>query len=105
MNAGNSPRPSNAGITNRSPNVGCRSHLTSFDTNSKCSLIYFVTGEGPPSWHSTDRHMPPVMLVETLNAKRTWVVPMDQLAAVHRCLGRYDGPTHPAEGVKQSVTA
>lgn len=59
----------------------------------------------PRRWTSKHRDMPPVILVETLNPKRTWVVPMDQLAAVHRCIGQYDGPTHPAEGVRQAVPA
>jgi hypothetical protein len=40
-------------------------------------------------------HMPPVILVETLNPRRTWVLPMDQVAAVHRCLGECKSPTYP----------
>ena len=42
--------------------------------------------------------MPPVILVETLNPHRTWIVQMDQLAAVHRCIGECLRPTYPAGG-------
>lgn len=63
------------------------------------SLLKRLITPIPRRWTGKNRHMPPVILVETLNPKRTWVVPMDQLAAVHRTTGPYTGPTYPAEGV------
>jgi hypothetical protein len=36
--------------------------------------------------------IPPIMLVRTLKPARTWVVPLDQLIAVHKCTGPHAGP-------------
>ena len=59
------------------------------------SLINRLLTPIPRRWAATYRDMPPDVLVETLNPQRTYVVPVDQLAAIHRCEGQYDGPTHP----------
>lgn len=42
----------------------------------------------PRNWRPSDHpHMPPVIIVETLNPHRSYVVPLDQVAAVHKCEG------------------
>ncbi len=51
------------------------------------ALIKRLLTPVPRRWSSSNPQMPPVIIVETLNPHRSYVVPLDQLAAVHKCDG------------------
>lgn len=90
MTAIDAAKPGDYVVVYRKPDLTRRSHRQAM---IKRLVTPLPEGWTPSECWTQGHPMPPVVLLEAHNPPRTYAVPADEIMAVHKCLGLYDGPT------------